>query len=107
MNFTRAYTKKKSVIRDGRKKLMEGCQKLNVDTGRQTPLSSSPKKALLPVHFRTGTDAGQRSRFVCTGATVPVQVEQRSRLLPQTGTNALATNTWGTARHWSRLLAKM
>src|SRR3954464_15618213 len=39
-------------------------------------------------------------------ATVPVHVGQRSRLLPQTGTNALATNMWRTARHWSRLLAK-
>ena len=33
-------------------------------TSRQTPLSSSPKTALLPVHSRTGTDVGQRSRFI-------------------------------------------
>src|SRR3954463_14904839 len=42
-------------------------------TSGQTSLSSSPKTASLLVHFRTGTDVGQRSRFVWKG--------QRSRFM--------------------------
>src|SRR3954471_20285761 len=62
----------------------------------------------VPVHFRTGTNAFTVHATVpvyLKRAMVPVHAGQRSRLLPPTGTNALATNTWRTARHWSRFVA--
>src|SRR4051812_990503 len=71
----------------------------------ERPPFVQPKKGIGPGSFRNRDRSRATIPVRLDRATVPVQLGQRSRFLPITGTNALATNTWRTARHWSWLLA--